>query len=268
VIAPRRADRPGARATPIEPATPEELETCPFCAGREDRTPPETLRIGEPWQVRVVPNLYPAFEAQEVVVHTPEHVRAFADLTDESLAAVAAAWRERAGAAPGYVHALINEGRAAGASLAHTHSQLVRMAEPPPAVVREESRLRAASCALCRLLEDDRHRIAEQEGVVLLAHPAGRVPYELLLASREHVPDGFGEGLPAALGLLRTALAGLRSIEGHVPWNAWLHHGAHWHFEVMPRMTVAAGIELGAGIYVNPLPPEQAAEALRSASPS
>ena len=65
-IAPARAKRPGAAQAELESPTPEELEQCPFCTGREDRTPPETLRIGDPWRVRVVPNLYPAFERQEV----------------------------------------------------------------------------------------------------------------------------------------------------------------------------------------------------------
>jgi galactose-1-phosphate uridylyltransferase len=63
---------------------PDELEKCPFCAGREDRTPPETLRVGDPWRVRVVPNLYPAFERQEVVVHTPRHARSLAELGQTS----------------------------------------------------------------------------------------------------------------------------------------------------------------------------------------
>ena len=50
-----------------------------------------------------------------------------------------------------------------------------------------------------------------------------------------------------------------------MPLNAWLHAGGHWHIEVVPRLTVLAGIELGAGIYVNTLPPDDAALALREA---
>jgi UDPglucose--hexose-1-phosphate uridylyltransferase len=45
--------------------------------------------------------------------------------------------------------------------------------------------------------------------------------------------------------------------------NAWLHHGAHWHFEVVPRLPVLAGLELGGGIFVNWLAPEEAAARLR-----
>ena len=100
VIAPGRARRPGMWRGSVEPPSAEELEQCPFCAGREDRTPPETLRLGaEPWQVRVVPNLYPAFERQEVVVLSPRHVRSLVELSDAELALVAEAWRRRAVAA-------------------------------------------------------------------------------------------------------------------------------------------------------------------------
>nr|MDQ3821809.1 hypothetical protein [Actinomycetota bacterium] len=81
----------------------DERESCPFCGGREDRTPPETLTIGDPWRVRVVPNLYPAFRRQEVVVHAPEHVRSVAELDDAQLSLVAEAWQRRERAAPGYL---------------------------------------------------------------------------------------------------------------------------------------------------------------------
>ena len=111
-----------------------------------------------PWTVRVVPNLYPALERQEVVVHSPRHVRSFAELEDAELELVAQAWRERFAAAGAagfpYVHAMVNEGRYAGASLAHSHSQLVWLREPPPAVTGEQA---DGDCAVCRLLEPERH---------------------------------------------------------------------------------------------------------------
>jgi galactose-1-phosphate uridylyltransferase len=105
-IAPARATRPGAHA----PAT-DDPEGCPFCAGHEDRTPPETLRLGDGptgWGVRVVPNLYPALERQEVVVHGPEHVRSIGDLADTTLDLVAEAWQRRARDAGGVCFPLIN----------------------------------------------------------------------------------------------------------------------------------------------------------------
>ncbi|MDX6566897.1 MAG: UDPglucose--hexose-phosphate uridylyltransferase, partial [Gaiellales bacterium] len=102
VVAPGRAHRPGAFTTvgprPVR-QTPEE---CPFCAGHEDRTPPETLVLPSSgrWDVRVVPNLYPALVPpdglNEVVVHGREHVTAFAALSTARVEQVCAAWAARA----------------------------------------------------------------------------------------------------------------------------------------------------------------------------
>lgn len=269
VVASGRARRPGAKRGVVEPPSAEELEGCPFCAGREERTPPETFRVPDGrdgWIVRVVPNLYPALERQEVVVSTPRHVRTLAELTSEEIAAVAEAWAERARAARAegfpYMQALLNEGRDAGASLPHAHTQLVWLREPPPAVLAE--RTAEGDCGVCELL--DANVVAERDGLVLACPPAGRLPYELLLAPRAHEPDGPESPLlPAALGLLADAIRRLHAVEGTIPLNAWLHDGGHWHVEVLPRLTVLAGLELGAGIYVNSLPPESAMQALRDA---
>ena len=279
MIAPGRAHRPGAsRRAKLDAPTEEELLSCPFCEGREDRTPPETFAIrpggGKPntpgWTVRVVPNLYPIFEQHEVVVSTPRHVRSFAELREGETTAVATAWRERAQAARdagyGYVHALLNEGREAGASLPHSHSQLVWFREAPPAVVAETEGDECAVCAeLEAVLASGERLVLERDGLVLVGAYGGRLPYELLLAPREH-PAGSGfesELLAPALALVSEALRRLHVVEGPVPANAWLHDAGHWHIEIMPRLTVFAGIELGAGIYVNSLPPEEAAAALR-----
>lgn len=212
--------------------------------------------------MRVVPNLYPAFTRQEVVVHTPRHARSLADLSNDELDLVASAWRERRRSEPaGYLHALVNEGRFAGASLPHTHSQLVWLEEPPPAVRTE----RAAGVG--ELLERGDLVIAEESGTVLVSHAAARMPYELLIAPREVEADAFASRrLAVALRLLAGGVRRLRMLEGPLAWNAWLHTGPHWHVHALPRLTVLAGIELGAGIYVNTLAPEAAADALRAAA--
>jgi UDPglucose--hexose-1-phosphate uridylyltransferase len=281
VVAPDRARRPGANArADLDLATEDELLSCPFCEGREERTPPETFALrpggGERdtpgWTVRVVPNLYPVFEHHEVVVSTPRHVRSFAELSEDEVAGVALAWRERARAAREagfpYVHALLNEGREAGASLAHSHTQLAWLDEEPPAVLVEHT---DGGCAVCRHVEAELAAgdrvIAERDGLVLLAAYGGRLPYELLLAPRAHVAGAAFESelLAPALALLSESLRRLHALEGAAPVNAWLHDRGHWHFELLPRLTVFAGIELGAGIYVNSLAPEDAASALRGA---
>ncbi len=237
-------------------------------------TPPETYRLpadGD-WRVRVVPNLYPAFERHEVIVHVPRHARSLGELDDAELADVAATWRARAEAARAegfpYVQAILNEGRDAGASLAHTHSQLVGLREEPPVPARERA---LGTCGVCRVLaEDTALRVSERDGVVCLAPAAGRAPYELLVAPLEHEPDGFpSPRLETALQLLGDGLRRLGAVEGPTPANAWLHtrprdEDGHWHVEVLPRLTILAGLELGSGIYVNTLPPDEAARALRS----
>jgi UDPglucose--hexose-1-phosphate uridylyltransferase len=266
VIAPGRARRPGAWRGSVEPPSEEELAACPFCAGREDRTPPETLRLGtDPWQVRVVPNLYPAFERQEVVVLAPRHARSLVELSDGELAVVAEAWASRSRSARGegfpYVHALVNEGREAGSSLPHAHAQLLWLREPPPEVVRERPQLGAGRCALCSL---DAPVVAERDGLRLVAAPAPRAPYELLVAPTEHLGDGLGDALLGdALGLAVDGIRRLHAVEGPVPLNLWLHAAEHWHIEIVPRLGFLAGIELGAGYFISALAPEDAAAALR-----
>jgi UDPglucose--hexose-1-phosphate uridylyltransferase len=225
-------------------------------------TPPETYSAPDDggWRVRVVPNLYPAFERQEVVVHSPRHVRSLAELDAQEVEAVALAWRNRAAAARsedfGYVQAVVNEGREAGASLPHSHSQLVWLRLPPPAVAAE------------RGLALDGALVLERDGLLVTCPYASRVPYEILIAPAEPESNAFASTrLAAALHLLVDAVRRIRAEAGVVPLNAWLHDTDHWHIELFPRTTVLAGVELGAGIYVNPLPPDEAAEALRRVSP-
>ena len=251
MIAPERAKRPGATKSALEPPTKEELDTCPFCAGHEHMTPPQTLVLAErgEWRVRVVPNLYPALERQEVVVHSRRHVRSIAELEDEELDLVAEAWRRRAEAHPGYVHPLVNEGRDAGSSLPHSHSQLVWLPEAPP----PHSRPRGDA-------------FLRQDGLTATCPWASRLPYETVVGPEEPEPgaDFAGSLLPAALRLLATLVRRLHALEGPVPLNIWHEHDDRdWRLVLLPRLTVLAGLELGAGIFANTLPPEEAAARLR-----
>jgi UDPglucose--hexose-1-phosphate uridylyltransferase len=212
-------------------------------------TPPQTLVLPEEgdWRVRVVPNLYPALERQEVVVHSRRHVRSLAELDGDEPRLVAKAWQRRAAAEPGYVHALVNEGREAGASLPHSHSQLVWLSEPPPA--RARPRL---------------EQFFTGDGLVAGCPWASRLPYETVIAPVEPDPAGIeSELLAAALTLLTEIVRRLHGVEGPVPLNAWLEHDEHdWRLVLLPRLTILAGLELGAGIFVNTLPPDEAASRL------
>ncbi len=280
MIAPGRARRPGAAAKRADDAAGADPADCPFCEGHEDRTPPETFAVarcdrepGTPgWITRVVPNLYPALERQEVVVHSPRHVRSIAELEREEVHAVAEAWGARALAAReeglGYLHAFVNEGRDAGASLAHSHSQLAWVGDRPPAVTQEEG----GPCRVCELvtreIEEGTRLVLEHDELLLVSAYAGRLPYECVLAPREHTSGSAFDSplLAPALELLAEAARRVHSLEGRVPLNAWLHDGDHWHLELLPRISIFAGLELGAGVYVNTLVPEEAAARLRSVS--
>jgi UDPglucose--hexose-1-phosphate uridylyltransferase len=201
-------------------------------------------------------------------VHTPRHARSLAELEESEAEAVATVLhaRRQAASAEGfaYVQVVLNEGRVAGSSLPHSHSQLFWLREPPPAVLEELPRLEPGRCGVCDVLREERLEIAIRGNVVALAAPAGRAPYELVLAPSRHAAEPSEEDLVDAALLLRDAIRRLRGAEGPVPLNAWLHTGGHWHIELVPRLTVFAGLELGAGIYVNSLPPEEAAQRLRA----
>lgn len=260
----------------LEPLSDGELETCPFCEGHEHRTPPEVLALPpgerEPdtpgWSVRVVPNKYPAFARQEVVVHSPRHSRSISELDAAQLGLVADAWRLRGAAADNQgktLFACVNEGRAAGASLLHSHSQLVWLDAEPPIAKAE----RGERCRLCEYLELERGEetrvVAERDGLVLLCPYASRSPYECLVAPLEHEDHAFpspllGPALELAAEALRRIAA---ATDAQPPMNLWLHEAGHWHFELLPRLTALASLELGAGHYINTLAPEQAAETLR-----
>jgi len=215
-------------------------------------TPPQTLVLPEQgdWNVRVVPNLYPALERQEVVVHSRRHIRSIAEAEDSELELVAEAWRRRAADEPGYVFPLLNEGREAGASLAHSHSQLAWLPEPAPMRARPRAEL-----------------VFERDGLAVVCPWASRVPYETVIAPTEPEAEALKSvRLGSALKLLAEIVRRLQRLEGHVPLNAWLEQSPDdWRLVLFPRLTILASLELGAGIYVNTLAPEEASARIRTA---
>jgi UDPglucose--hexose-1-phosphate uridylyltransferase len=281
VVAPGRSTRPGAlgRTTRIADAA-----SCPFCEGHEAMTPPEVLALGRAggehdtpgWTVRVVPNKFPAIPGQEVVVHGPEHVTAFAELPFGVVTTALEAWMQRRAHAermdggPAYLLAAVNEGPAAGASLDHSHSQLVPFADIPPAVAAEIPAF-AAPCALCAAAAGEGDRTVRlADGMRTFAPGWGRFAYELWIVPEQHTGSPADpEALAAAL---LDATRRLRAVLGEeLAWNAVLHAAPlrggdpfHWHIEIWPRLTVAASVELGAGIWVNIVDPGTAAMELRA----
>ncbi len=170
--------------------------------------------------------------------------------------------------------AFVNEGRAAGASRPHTHSQLVWFAGAAPGF--REPKRPVRNCRVCELLALERAAggrvVLERDGVICLCPFASRAPYELLVAPLACEHDAFASPrLADALAIAAEAVRRLHAVAGGVPLNAWLlsapfgAEAPHWRLVIAPRLTIAAGLELGAGIGVNTLPPEEAAAGLRAA---
>ena len=109
--------------------------------------------------------------------------------------------------------------------------------------------------------------VTERDGLVVACPHASRLPYEVVIAPAEPRAGGFvDEQLPLALQLLGETVRRLHEVVGPLPLNAWLHDSADWHVEVLPRLGILAGVELGAGWWINAVPPEQAADDLRQAA--
>jgi UDPglucose--hexose-1-phosphate uridylyltransferase len=309
IVAGERAERPGAFLPPAE-RPPIDMEADPFAPGHEDRTPPELDRDGDPWTVRVVPNLFPALSpdtadegggdplaagrgqpdlfavrpaagGHEVVVNAPKSVWSLSEVEPDQVERAMAMWRKRMRAHPGasYVHVIVNEGREAGASLAHTHSQLFALPLVPAEVARERERFTAYSDRTQgrNLLEDvvqeevrRRERlVAVDSEAVLLCPFASRVPFHMQLVPRRPA-ERFDDDGPMGAALLHGALRRLRdTLGGLPPLNMWVRtapRGAEhfcWRIEILPRLAQPAGLELGPGVHLNVLAPERAAQRLR-----
>jgi UDPglucose--hexose-1-phosphate uridylyltransferase len=276
-------------------------ESCPFCPGHEHETPPEVARAGpgEPdtpgWRVRVVPNLYPivggpdagagATGVHEVVVLSPDH-RSFGEIDDDEAVEVFTMLRERARvhAAAGreHVQVLINEGRAAGASIAHPHAQVLALDFVPPAVTVATQRFEQTGGDL--VWDDQAHAIGNDQGVVVGPEvrawcPYGAAsPFEVRIATREAVvrlEDARDAHILGVALVLRDVLARLGRVLDGPSYNVVVHNAAahddvryHWWVEVVPRIAVVAGFELGTGLLVNTVTPEESARRLRDASPT
>jgi UDPglucose--hexose-1-phosphate uridylyltransferase len=292
-------------------------EHCPFCPGRESLTPPEVLAYRQNgsapntagWDVRVVPNKFPALRvegtvdrlgegmfdrmsgigAHEVIIETPDHDKTLAALSEAEIERVLWACRERVVDLKRdfrlrYILVFKNHGARSGATLEHTHSQIIALPLVPD-FVREElegARRHFATkerCIFCDIvaqeLADGRRVVLEQADMVALAPYAPRFPFETWLLPRRHgarfedAPRGEFESLAR---LLKGVLMRIdRALESPA-YNLIVHTAPpgedhpetyHWHVEIMPKVTRTAGFEWGTGFYINPTSPEEATEALR-----
>jgi UDPglucose--hexose-1-phosphate uridylyltransferase len=219
-----------------------------------------------------------------VIVNSPEPVRSLADLDVDALVAAAETWRERmrAHADAACVHLVVNEGDAASATQPHTHAQLYAFDFVPADIARERERFGAYAARtmganlLGDLIQQEVRRrvriVAIDSEAVLLSAYAARVPYQLTLAPRA-TRMRFQDAGPTGAALLHDGLNRLRRALGAMPpLNLWIRtapSGAEhfcWRIDVLPRLIQPGGIELGAGIGLNPVSPEAAAATLREAS--
>jgi UDPglucose--hexose-1-phosphate uridylyltransferase len=220
--------------------------------------------------------------AHEVIVNAPDPVTSLADLDPGQVALAVEVWRERMAAYAGraaYVHLIVNERREAGASLPHTHAQLYALDFVPASVARERERFGAHALRtmggnlLADLVQEEvrrRERIVAIDGEAVLMAPYGaRLPYQLMLAPRA-TRERFEAPGPTGAALLHDALNRLRRRFGTTPpLNLWVRtapQGAEqfcWRIDIVPRLTHLAGLELGTGVHLNIVAPEQAAAELR-----
>ena len=297
LLAPGRAARPGAFASPLTEARVAPSD-CPFCPGNEHETPPEVARTGSGvpdtpgWRVRVVPNLYPfvggedvgpgATGAHEVVILSPAHDGTLAVLSEDAVVEAVTVMHERVrhhlAAGRAYVQVAVNQGPGAGASIEHPHAQVIALDFVPPAVEAALERVNAGGDDLVAAAAAS----ASKRGLAVIEGPApvwcpeaASAPYEMRVAHRS-TRARFDEATDAELAVVaratREALARLDGVLGHPAYNLVVHTAPpgppgffHWYVEVRPRVAVVAGFELGTGIFVNVVAPDVAAAQLRDA---
>jgi UDPglucose--hexose-1-phosphate uridylyltransferase len=207
-------------------------------------------------------------------------VVSLSQLPDDRVAGAVEAWRERmrAHSDAHYLHLIVNEGPLAGASLEHTHAQLYALDFVPVEVARERERAVAYHERTMggHLLEDvaseeirRRDRLVAVDDETLLVCPwASRSPFHLRVIPRQPAPR-FEESSGGA-EMIVTALRALGGALGGVPQlNLWIRTAPRateefcWHIEILPRLTIRAGFELGTGVEIDTYAPERAAADLR-----
>jgi len=295
-------------------------EFCQFCTGREQMTPPEVLAFrhngsgpnGPGWDLRVVPNKFPALQvegsldrqgeglfdrmngigAHEVIIESPDHGKTLASMSEAEIERVLWAFRERIADLKRdirfrYILVFKNHGAAAGATLEHSHSQLIALPIVPD-FVREEidgakQHFSAKErCVFCDIIRQEvtagKRVIHENADVVAIAPYAPRFPFETWLLPRTHYArfeDTPRQVYESLARMLKTVLMRMNKALESPDYNLIIHNSPfseaqandyyHWHVEVMPKLTRTAGFEWATGFYINPTSPEEAAQVLRNA---
>jgi len=239
--------------------------------------------------------------AHEVIVETPKHLTE-ADLSTEQVIKAMNVTLDRISDLEKdprikYVLFFKNYGQIAGGGhLKHSRSQIIGT---PVNLKRVKEELVGAKkyydfkerCIFCDIIKQEEHMekriVAESKYFIAIAQFASRFPFETWVLPKEHSCDFYKidrSRLPDFAELMKTLFMKMRKVIGDFPYNYVLHTAPfrrdlekkhywetidrdyHWHFEILPILTRVAGFEWGSGFYINPLPPEDAAKALKEAA--
>lgn len=291
IIAPQRGKRP----VDYSRESASSSGSCVFCPGSEHLTPKEIGRLGTKgsWRMRWFANLFPAvgmdakqplhsgsllvssaaYGSHEIIVETPSRTRQLWDLGLPAVIELFGVYMQRINAlasAPGirYVSVFKNHGGSGGASLAHSHSQVIATGFIPLIIKEESISVRNGICRYCMVIEAERKgaRLCfENRSAVAFSPYASRFNYELWIFPKRHataLSDLSRAELRDFAEILHRSLRRLKSIG--VSYNYFLHCASsgsklHFHLELAPRIAAWAGFELGSGVTINTVSPEAAA---------
>ena len=226
--------------------------------------------------------------AHEVIIETPEHIKHMADMDRGNLALVFKAFKDRIVDLRGdkrfkYILVFKNYKSLAGATLEHPHSQLIAL---PMIPIRVEQELEGAKkyydknnvCVFCDIMKQEQNAkkrvICQNDKFIAFVPFASRFPYETWILPKKHLghfENTSDEDMEALSEIAGLHMRKLKKLLGEVPFNFMIHSSPltekenkyyHWHIEIFPNLSKAAGFEWGSGFYINYLPPEEAAEKL------
>lgn len=299
IIAPRRGKRPHDLERPTRFRTIPK-ETCVFCPERVDRLNKVLLTIPssdstDPWAIKVIANKFPsvsldnpkAYGLQEVVIETPRHDIELEDLPIDRISEVLDVYAKRTIAISknkkiDYILIFKNNGGAAGASLDHAHSQIFATKFLPPHLLDKSQRVQAyklknGSCIYCDVLQKERTgpRLVEEDDVMIAFCPwAAMHNYEIWLMPKRHIDNMTLLSAAERLSfgrLLKKILIKINHLG--LPYNYYFHQvirdeDQHLYMKITPRGSVWAGVEIGSGLVINPIAPEDAAKFYRTKTTS
>ena len=229
--------------------------------------------------------------AHEVIIETPMHNKCMSSIEPAQAEQVWWAIRQRMMDLSKdrrfkYVMVFRNHGKVAGTSLEHPHSQLVALPMVPMEVRTE---MEGADlyysyhdrCLFCDMIRQElnfgQRVIVETDDFLAFQPFAPKFPFETWVIPKKHsrsIVDDAQELIPGFVNVLQDSLRRIGRVLNNPPYNYTLHtapsetekeHVFHWHLEILPRLTIQAGFEMGTGIYINATSPEDSAKHLRAA---